>query len=297
MRNVRWCQASLLGVLLATVAGCATVPLTERSQLALVSNDQLVQLGAASYQEVLQTSELSKDAEAVAMVNRVGTRLARATEDYLASLNYPVRNFAWEFNLIEDDATVNAWCLPGGKVAVYTGLLPVAANETGLAVVMGHEIAHVVANHGNERLSESLLVEFGGQALAAAMQQRPAQTQNMFMTAYGLASQTGVLLPHSRQQESEADRIGLTLMAVAGYDPREAVGLWQRMAALDDGGSRAANFLSTHPAPAQRIENIQAHLPEALAIYRGPSAGQGGAVPGAPAQGGFRVQGQSYRKD
>lgn len=281
--------------LVGAAAGCATVPLTERSQLALVSNDQLVQLGATSYAEVLQTSTLSNDADAVAIVKRVGTRLAQATEDYLTGLNYPAQPFAWEFNLIYDDDTVNAWCLPGGKVAVYTGLLPVAASEAGLAVVMGHEIAHVVANHGNERMSEALLVEFGGQALAAAMQQRPAQTQNMFMTAYGLASQTGVLLPHSRQQESEADRIGLTLMAVAGYDPREAVGLWQRMAAADEGGSRAPSFLSTHPVPGKRIENIQAYLPEAMAVYRGPTLDTDAAPP-APVSG-FRVQGQSFRKE
>lgn len=280
----------LMGAL--TLAGCATVPLTERSQLALVSNDQLVQLGATSYREVLQSSTLAKDAQSVAMVNRVGTRLASATERYLASLNYPARDFAWEFNLIEDDAMVNAWCLPGGKVAVYTGLLPVAQTESGLAVVLAHEIAHVVANHGNERLSEAMLMEMGGQALAVAMQQRPQQTQNLFMQAYGLVGQTGVLLPHSRRQESEADRIGLTLMAAAGYDPREAVGLWERMAAESGDRPRAASFLSTHPAPSQRIDDIRTYLPEALAIYGGADS-----PPPAVQGGGFMVRRQSYRRD
>ncbi len=282
------------GIATVVLAGCATVPLTERSQLSLVSDEQLVQLGVSSYQEVLSTSQLSSDPAQVDLVNRVGTRLARATEQYLMSLNYPPRAFAWEFNVIEDDAMVNAWCLPGGKVAVYTGLFPVTQTEEGLAVVLAHEIAHVVANHGNERMSEAMLVEMGGQALAVAMQQKPGQTQDMFMRSYGLVSQTGVLLPHSRRQESEADRIGLTLMAVAGYDPREAVGLWERMAAQTGDTSRAAAFLSTHPAPSQRIENIQVYLPEAMAVRSGaPAPG-----PSAPGQNeGFTIRSNVQRKE
>ena len=295
MKNLSRCLAmAVCGMAFLALAGCATVPLTDRSQLALVSNEQLVQLGMQSYQEVLKTSQLSTNLAEVDLVNRVGVRLARATEQYLMSLYYPSREFAWEFNVIEDDAMVNAWCLPGGKVAVYTGLFPVAKTEEGLAVVLAHEIAHVVANHGNERMSEAMLVEMGGQALAVAMQQRPAQTQNMFMRSYGLVSQTGVLLPHSRRQESEADRIGLTLMAAAGYNPQEAVGLWERMAAASGDTPRAMAFLSTHPAPSQRIENIQAHLPEAMAIYSGPPPS---GPPAAPSGGqGFNVRTNTYRK-
>jgi predicted Zn-dependent protease len=261
--------------------GCATVPLTDRAQLALVPQDQLMQLSLDSYQKILSQSELSRDPQQIELVNRVGTRLARATEDYLRRQNYPPRAFAWEFNVIKDDSMANAWCLPGGKVAVYTGILPVTQTEAGLAVVVGHEIAHVVANHGNERLSEAMLVELGGQALGAAMQQRPAQTQNMFMRSYGVVSQAGVLLPHSRRQESEADRIGLTLMAAAGYDPREAIGLWERMAEAGGNMPRALTFLATHPAPQQRIENIRQHLPEAMAVYGAP-AGAMSAPPPAP---------------
>jgi predicted Zn-dependent protease len=203
------------------------------------------------------------------MLRTVGARIARATEELMRErgLEEDLKNYKWEFNLIEDDKTVNAWCMPGGKVAFYTGILPITRNETGIAVVMGHEIAHAIAKHGNERMSQGLLTQLGGAALSVALSTQPAATSNLFMTAYGVGAQVGFLLPYSRVHESEADRIGLILMAKAGYDPREAVPFWRRM--NEKGGARPPELLSTHPAPETRIKQIEALLPEALKYYRG----------------------------
>jgi predicted Zn-dependent protease len=202
------------------------------------------------------------------MVRSVGSRIAKATEELLRErrLESEIKQYKWEFNLIEDDKTVNAWCMPGGKVAVYTGLLPVAQNETGLAVVMGHEIAHAIAKHGNERVSQGLLQQMGGMALSVALSTNPSATNQIFMTAYGIGTTVGIMLPYSRTHESEADRIGLILMAKAGYDPREAIPFWQRM--NEKGGGRAPEFLSTHPAPETRIKDIKSHIPEAMKHYK-----------------------------
>ena len=250
-------------------AACATVPLTGRTQLSLISTPTLNQMALTEYQEVLAKSKLSTNKTEVAMVRRVGNRIARATEQFLREngLGDEISGYKWEFNLIQDDKTINAWCMPGGKVAVYTGLLPVAQNETGLAVVMGHEIAHALAQHGRERMSQGLLAQLGGIALAVAVAEEPAATQNIFMAAYGVGVQVGVLLPYSRQHEYEADRIGLTLMAMAGYDPREAVPFWQRMAAKSE-GSKPPEFLSTHPVSENRIAAIENYMPEAMARYK-----------------------------
>jgi predicted Zn-dependent protease len=250
------------------VSACSTVPVTGRSGLNLVSNSQLASMAVEQYQQTLKESKLSKDQAKSAMVREVGIRIANAAEDFLRSTGRDdlAGNFNWEFSLIEDDKTVNAWVLPGGKAAVYTGILKYTQTETGLAVVLGHEVAHAIANHGNERMSQGLLTQLGGAALAVALSQQPAQTQALFMGAYGLGTSVGVLLPYSRLHESEADRIGLVLMAMAGYDPREAVPFWQRM--NQEGGERPPEFLSTHPAPDSRIKDIQKHLPEALAYYQ-----------------------------
>lgn len=252
------------------VVACGTVPLTGRSQLQLVSSGQLNQLSADSYRQELDKATLSTDEAKVAQVRRVGERLATATEDYLKELGYSTSEYAWEFNLIADDKTVNAWCMPGGKVAVYTGILPYAQNETGLAVVMAHEIAHAVARHSAERMSQALLVQLGGASLSLAMREQPAATRDMYLNLYGLGSQVGVMLPYSRTHESEADRIGLILMARAGYDPREAVPFWGRM--NEAGGARPPQFLSTHPAPDTRIRDLQAQLPEVIPIYEANKA-------------------------
>ncbi len=263
-----FCRALIIISLCWLLNACATVPLTERTSLHLLPDSELLSLSLEQYQTVLKEAKLSSDSQQVQKVRRVGARIARATADLLREkgLEAEIQNYKWEFNLIDDPKVVNAWCMPGGKVVVYTGILPVARDETGLAVVMGHEIAHAVAKHGNERMSEGLLVQLGGVGLSVALGTQPALTRDLFMQAYGVTSGVGYLLPHSRLQESEADHIGLVLMARAGYDPREAVPFWERM--NEKGGSRPPEFLSTHPAPESRIANIKALIPEAMRYYQ-----------------------------
>lgn len=247
---------------------CATVPLTERRSLNLVPDSEMLPLSFQQYSDVIRKSKLSTNAAQVQMVRRVGERVSRAAEDFMreSGREQDIRNYQWEFNLIDDSKTVNAWCMPGGKVAVYTGILPLAKDETGLAVVMGHEIAHALARHGNERMSQALLVQFGGIGLSLALSQQPALTQQIFQEAYGATTTVGFVLPYSRLQESEADHIGLVLMAKAGYDPREAVPFWERMSKT---GGRTIEFLSTHPAPESRVADIQSLIPEAMRYYKG----------------------------
>ena len=248
---------------------CATVPLTQRKSLHIVPDSELLSLSADQYTKTLKESKLSDDPQKVQMVKKVGEKIAQATADLLKEkgLESEIQNYHWEFNLIDDPKMVNAWCMPGGKVAVYTGILPVTGNETGLAVMIKHKIAHTIAKHGNERMSQGLLTQLGGVGLSVALGTNAGITQDIFMQAYGVAAQVGVLLPYSRLQESEADHIGLVLMAKAGYDPREAVPFWERM--NEKGGSRPPEFLSTHPAPESRIENIKSLIPEAMRYYRG----------------------------
>jgi predicted Zn-dependent protease len=255
-------------LLTAVVWGCAEVPITHRQSLHLVPESELLTLSLQQYNDVLQKSKLSTDNQKVAMVRRVGDRVAKAAESFLAESGHKdlIKNYQWQFNLIEDDKTVNAWVMPGGKAAVYTGILPFTKDETGLAVVLGHEVGHALANHGNERMSQELLANMGGTALSVALSSQPQMTQELAMAAFGAGASIGVLLPYSRLQESEADHIGLILMARAGYDPREAVPFWQRMNASP--GSRPPELLSTHPAPETRITNIKALIPEAMAYYR-----------------------------
>ena len=256
----------LLFMLLMPI-NCAQVPLTNRQGLHLVSNAELNAMSLEAYDKVIRESKLSTDQGKTEMVRRVGTRIARATEAFLenAGQGYKIRDYDWQFNLIEDEKTANAWCMPGGKVAVYTGILPYTKDEAGLAVVMGHEVAHVLADHGNERMSQGLLTQFGGAALSIALTQKPRQTRELFMTVFGLTANVGVLLPYSRLHESEADRIGLLIMGSAGYDPREAILFWERMSKEDK--SRPPELLSTHPEPASRIARIREYLPEAIQYY------------------------------
>lgn len=248
--------------------GCATVPITGRSQLSLMPESELAALGAENYREFLAGEELSSDQAKTRMVVEVGQNIARSTEQFMRANGMAglVGNYQWEFALIEDDSTANAFCMPGGKVAVYTGILPVARDATGLAVVVGHEVAHALANHGGERMSQLLLAQLGGMALSQALSQKPEETQQLAMMAYGLGANVGVLLPYDRKQESEADRIGLILMAQAGYDPQAAVPFWQRMNARGSGAP--PEFLSTHPSHATRIEDLRGWLPEAMGYYR-----------------------------
>jgi predicted Zn-dependent protease len=256
--------------LIFLLISCTTVPLTGRSGLSLVPDSQIVTMSYQQYSEVLKKSKLSNNQEKVQMVRRVGGRIAMAAESFLkeSGAGADVALYKWEFNLIEDDKVVNAWCMPGGKVAVYTGILPIAKDETGLAVVVGHEVAHAIAKHGNERMSQALLVQLGGIGLSAALSTQAAVTQELFLQLYGVGANVGYMLPYSRLHENEADRIGLVLMAKAGYDPRAAVGLWQRMNSQSSG--RTLEFLSTHPAPATRVANIEALIPEAMRYYQKP---------------------------
>jgi predicted Zn-dependent protease len=255
-------------ILCAFLAACATVPLTERKSLRLIPSSEILSLSNEQYTNVLKESKLSTDRQKINMVTRVGKRIASAAEEFLneSQAQDKIKNYQWDFNVIEDDKTVNAWCMPGGKIAVYTGILPYTRNDTGLAVVLGHEVAHAIAEHGNERMSQALLAQLGGVALSVALAEKPEETQELFMLAYGVTANVAALLPYSRLHENEADRIGLTLMAKAGYNPNEAVRFWQTMS--EQGGSRPLTFLSTHPAPETRIEKIKSYIPEAMRHYK-----------------------------
>ncbi len=266
MHNLK--QTLLFFLILLILAACTTVPITGRQQLSLIPGDTMLSMSYQQYDAFLEEHELSDNRADTEMVKEVGRNIAAAVETYFKQNGMANRldNYDWEFRLVKDDA-VNAWCMPGGKVVVYTGILPVAKDKAGLAVVMGHEIAHAVADHGNERMSQGMLVQFGGVALSEAMRTKPAFTQQLWMAAYGAGAQVGMLLPYSRLHEKEADRLGLVFMAMAGYDPREAADFWQRMASEKDGKS-PPEFLSTHPADDKRIANIRSMLPEAMRYYR-----------------------------
>jgi predicted Zn-dependent protease len=258
-----------IGIMTMVVA-CTTNAITGRKQLSLVPESQLQQMAQTEYRSFLNenrvvTSSQSKDAE---MVKRVGSRIANAVTTFYRGqgLASELQNYQWEYNLVNDNA-VNAWCMPGGKIVVYTGLLPVTQNEAALAVVVGHEVAHAVAQHGSERMSQGLLSQLGGVALDVALSNKSQETRGMFNALYGVGSQVGYTLPNSRSQELEADRLGLIYTALAGYNPREAVPLWQRMKAMST-GSRPPQFLSTHPAEDTRIAQLNKHMNEALKYYK-----------------------------
>jgi predicted Zn-dependent protease len=254
--------------LLSLLSGCSEVEITGRKQFNIVPDSTMNSLSFQSYGEFLSSHKLSTNAEQTQMVKRVGGRIQNAVEQYCKKNNIEdrLKGYKWEFNLVEDP-NINAWCMPGGKVVVYTGILPVTQGEAGLAVVLGHEIAHAFAKHGAERMSQGLLVELGGVALSTALKDKPEQTKNLFMQSYGIGTQVGVLLPYSRVQESEADHLGLIFMAMAGYNPQEAISFWQRMAAQKK-GAQTPEFLSTHPADETRIQDLKKLLPEAMQYYK-----------------------------
>jgi len=245
---------------------CTTVPLTGRKQLNMIPESQLVAMSLTSYSDFLSQNQLSDNRLQTQMVKQVGDNIADAVQAYLDEngLGSRVAGYQWEFNLVEDDIA-NAWCMPGGKVVVYSGILPITQSEEGLAVVMGHEIAHAIARHGNERMSQGLLIETGGLALAAAVDEKPAETQALFMAAYGVGAQVGISLPYSRSHETEADKLGLIFMAMAGYNPQEAIDFWTRMSQM--GGQKPPEFLSTHPSDQTRIQDLQAFMPEAMKYF------------------------------
>ena len=258
-----------LAVTLLVVA-CTRNAITGRNTLSLVSESQMEAMAKTEYKQFLSQSKVvsssqSKDAE---MVKRVGSRVANAVTNYYKSkgLASELEGFKWEYNLVSSNE-VNAWCMPGGKIVVYSGILPVTQNEAALAVVVGHEVAHAVAKHGAERMSQGLVQQLGGVALQVALSSKPAETQNMFMQLYGVGTQIGAILPHSRQQELEADKLGLIYTALAGYNPREAIPLWQRMQSMSN-GQKPPEFISTHPSEATRIERLQEQMPTALQFYR-----------------------------
>ncbi len=254
-----WFSATLL---LSLFIGCATVPETGRRELMLIPASQELALGVKSYREILSESKLSQDRKIGEMVRGIGGNVARVT-----SRDYPIaKNYQWEFNVIEDEKTPNAFALPGGKIAVYTGILKYTQNEAGLATVISHEVAHALARHGGERMSQVLVAQLGEAALNAAVKNQSPEAVKAINIGYGVVTTVGVLLPYSRLQESEADRIGLILMAKAGYDPREAIGFWERMATA--GGTKPPAFLSTHPTDEKRIAQIKQWMPEALKYYR-----------------------------
>ena len=243
--------------LLLVVAACATVPLTGRSQLLLLPQSEEMRMGLLSYQEILTKEKISADPALNTLVRRVGQRIAAATAK---------TDFQWEFKVIESDK-VNAFCLPGGKVAVYTGILPVTRDEAGLAAVMGHEVAHAIARHGGERVSQGLLLQLGLATVAAAMSNKDPETVQTVTGLLGAGATLGIILPFSRNHESEADRLGLTYMARAGYDPRSARDFWVRMTEASKGRPKPPEFLSTHPSDETRIRQIEGWLPEALPFY------------------------------
>ena len=267
MRSLRE-KLMVLAIAAFVLMGCSTVPITGRKQLDLVPNSTMLATSFQEYDKFLEEHKLSTNQEETQMVKRVGTRIEKAVERYFQEkgLSDQLDGYAWEFNLVEDKEA-NAWCMPGGKVVVYTGILPITKNEAGLATVMGHEIAHAVARHGNERMSQALLTQMGGMALAVALNQNPSETSQLWMAVYGVGTQVGILLPYSRLQETEADHLGLIFMAMAGYDPHQAVDFWQRMAKMKD-GQAPPEFLSTHPSDEARIKKIEEFLPEAMKYYR-----------------------------
>jgi len=260
----------LIMVCTTLLIACSKVPITGRKQLNLLPESELTGMSLTNYRQFLQENEVVKTGSSAAMVNKVGNNIANAVMQYLrqSGQDSRINDFKWEFNLIKDE-TVNAWCMPGGKVAVYEGIIPVAKDETGLAVVMGHEIAHAVARHGNERMSQGLLQQLGAVGLAVALQNKPQETQGLFQMAYGLGTALGGILPFSRKHESEADELGLIFMAMAGYNPSEAPAFWQRMSTAGNG--QPPQFLSTHPSHQNRIAHLQELIPTAMQYYTGNS--------------------------
>lgn len=258
-------KIAIIFVLALTAYACAKVPLTGRNQLALVSSEEIQPLVNEEYQKSLKANKVLTNTKDGQMIVQVGKKMSAAVEKYLIDNGYEslVGDLAWEFNLLESDQ-VNAWCMPGGKVAFYTGILPITQNETGVAVVMGHEIAHAVASHARERMSNGLILNFGLSAVSTAMGQNPTLTQQILLQSVGMGSQLG-MLSFSRKHELEADELGLIFMAMAGYDPREAPSFWDRMAAK--GGQAPPEFLSTHPGPDRRIDRLNANMPKALEYY------------------------------
>ncbi|HQV39549.1 MAG: M48 family metallopeptidase [Flavobacteriales bacterium] len=255
------------GIVLATMMGCSTVPITGRRQLNLLPESEMMSMSLTQYQQFISENKTLPDSDPKSqMVKRIGERLAAAATKFLKENGAAdrVKDFQWEFHVV-DDPQVNAWCMPGGKVVVYTGLLPITQDEPSLALVMGHEIAHAIARHGNERMSQGMAVQGAGMTLQVLASEKPTMASDLFLQSFGIGSQLG-LLAYGRKQESEADKMGLVFMAMGGYDPRIAPAFWQRMAA--QGGAKPPELLSTHPSDERRIADIEAYMPEAMKYYK-----------------------------
>jgi predicted Zn-dependent protease len=255
-----------LGLSLAFFA-CQKNAVTGKRSMSLIPESELITMSETQYAQFLtEHPPLPANDDRVQLVRRCGIKIQKAVEQFYADkkATSDLAGFNWQFNVV-DENTVNAWCMPGGKVVVYTGLLPVTLDEQSLAVVMGHEIAHAIARHGNQRMSQGLLVQFGGAALSVAMSQKPAVTQQIFQQAYGLGTGLGTL-KYSRSHESEADRMGLIFAAMAGYNPEAAIAFWERMSA--GGGQKPPELLSTHPSDETRIKDLKAFMPEAKKYYK-----------------------------
>lgn len=260
----------IITIFIASIlTGCILNKVTGRKQLSLVQESELQLMAVSQYSTFLSENKVlnpgsSRDA---AMVDRVGARISNAITTYYSSKGQQsvIEGYNWEFNTI-DSKEANAWCMPGGKVVVYTGLLPITQNETAMAIVVGHEIAHAIAKHGSERMSQGMMQQLGGVALQVALSQKPQETQNLFMQAYGIGSTVGAVLPWSRQQETEADQYGLIFAAMAGYNPYEAIPFWQRMS--NAGGAKPPEFLSTHPSDQTRLRKLKQFMPEAAKYYK-----------------------------
>lgn len=257
--------ASLV-VITTTLYSCFTNPITGRKSLNVLPESDMRSMATEQYRTFISENNVVANTDHAAMVQRVGERMKVAVSKYLQSIGKQdlINGYQWEFSLVNDNQ-VNAWCMPGGKVVFYSGIMPYCQDEAGVAVVMGHEIAHAVARHGNERMSQQLTAQVGTAVLSEALSEQPQQTRQLFNTAVGAGSQLG-LLAYSRKHESEADQMGLNFMAYAGYDPNEAVAFWQRMAA--SGGQKPPEFMSTHPSDARRIRDIRSHIPEAMKYYK-----------------------------
>jgi predicted Zn-dependent protease len=264
--NMKRAITMLLSAVL--IISCSKVPITGRRQLNLLPESEVMAMSLGAYQDFLkETPPLPASDPNVQMVRRIGARLAGAATKYLTDHNAAdrVEGFNWEFNVV-NEPTVNAWCMPGGRVVVYTGILPVTQDEKGLALVMGHEIAHAIARHGNERMSQGMAVQGAGMTLQVMASQKPSLAKDMLLQSFGIGSQLG-MLAYSRNHETEADKMGLVFMAMAGYDPRGAPDFWTRMAA-QGGGAKPPEFMSTHPSDERRVADLEAYMPEAMKYYK-----------------------------
>jgi predicted Zn-dependent protease len=255
-------------LLLVFAVGCAVAPITGRKQLLVIPANEMLSLSSDSYSQVLKESKVSTNQKYNTMVQNVGVRLTAAVKEYMIKngLESSIEGYQWQYKVLQSKE-VNAWCMPGGQIAFYEGIMPICQDDNGVAVVMGHEIAHAIAQHGNERMSQQLVLQMGGVALSEALSTKKETTQQLAMAAFGVGSAIGVILPYSRTHEYEADELGLYFMAMAGYDPRTAPEFWKRM--LAQGSSGTPEFLSTHPDPQNRIKEMERKMSKALPYYQG----------------------------